>query len=101
MNWVRKDRAQHKKLAAIINKNKIDAVYTIGSLMKKLNEELVKSEIQTKHFSVRDQLKEFLKEEKFEDSVVLVKGSRGMKMEEFVKIIETGSLACFIFYSNI
>ncbi|MGE5859873.1 MAG: UDP-N-acetylmuramoyl-tripeptide--D-alanyl-D-alanine ligase [Ignavibacteria bacterium] len=83
--------AQHKKLAAIINKNKIDAVYTTGSLMKNLNEELVNSEIQTEHFSVRDQLKEFLKEKKFKDSVVLVKGSRGMKMEDFVKIIEPGS----------
>jgi UDP-N-acetylmuramoyl-tripeptide--D-alanyl-D-alanine ligase len=83
--------AQHKKLAAIINKNKIDAVYTTGSLMKNLNEELVKAEIQTEHFSARDQLKEFLKEKNFKNSVVLVKGSRGMKMEDFVKIIEPGA----------
>ncbi|MGE5848420.1 MAG: UDP-N-acetylmuramoyl-tripeptide--D-alanyl-D-alanine ligase, partial [Ignavibacteria bacterium] len=82
---------QHKKLAAIIIKNKIDVVYTTGSLMKNLNEELVKSGIQTQHFTARDQLKEFLKEKKFKDSVVLVKGSRGMKMEDFVKIIEPGA----------
>ncbi|HVO75476.1 MAG TPA: UDP-N-acetylmuramoyl-tripeptide--D-alanyl-D-alanine ligase [Ignavibacteriaceae bacterium] len=82
--------AQHKKLAAVINKNKIDAVFTIGPLMKNLNEGLNKVKIETEHFTEREQFKKFLKEKRFDDSVVLVKGSRGMKMEEFVGIIEAG-----------
>jgi UDP-N-acetylmuramoyl-tripeptide--D-alanyl-D-alanine ligase len=81
---------EHKKLASLIYRNKIYAVYTTGSLMKNLNQELVNLKIETKHFEDRDQLKQHLKENLFQDSVVLVKGSRGMKMEEFIKIIEPG-----------
>jgi len=82
--------AEHKKLAKLIKRNKIDIVYTTGLLMKNLDQELIELKIESKHFDDRDQLKEFLMENRFSDSVVLVKGSRLMKMEEFVKIIEPG-----------
>ncbi|MHB1686571.1 MAG: UDP-N-acetylmuramoyl-tripeptide--D-alanyl-D-alanine ligase [Ignavibacteriaceae bacterium] len=78
----------HKSLAEFIIKNKIDAVYTIGSLMKNLNQSLQKRKIETKHFNDRQTLKKFLSKKDFSYSIILVKGSRGMKMEEFVQTIE-------------
>lgn len=78
----------HAGLISEIKKNKISEVYLIGRLMKKLEEQLAKTKIISKHFSNRKKLELFLEQLKIEDAVVLVKGSRGMKMEEFVKVLE-------------
>ena len=78
----------HKNLAPVIKKNKIDEVYTIGKMMKVLNKELQGSGIEKKYFSSRDSLSDFISMTDFSDSVILVKGSRGMKMEEFVQKIK-------------
>jgi UDP-N-acetylmuramoyl-tripeptide--D-alanyl-D-alanine ligase len=55
--------------------------------MKYLNELLKNSEIEAIHFKSRNVLKSFLNKSNFADTVILVKGSRGMKMEEFVQVI--------------
>lgn len=81
--------AEHKKLAKLIIKNKISAVYATGALMKNLYEELLNTGNEPKYFESREMLSEFLKIIEYKDSVVLVKGSRGMKMEEFVRVIES------------
>jgi UDP-N-acetylmuramoyl-tripeptide--D-alanyl-D-alanine ligase len=78
----------HRKLAAGLKKNKFDEVYLVGSLMKNLYDALRQKNISSKYFSSRKRLANFLTGNDFTDSVILVKGSRGMKMEEFVKIIE-------------
>jgi UDP-N-acetylmuramoyl-tripeptide--D-alanyl-D-alanine ligase len=78
----------HRKLYPVIKKNKIDSIFTIGRRMKHLNELLEKSKLDIKHFNSRNVLKSFLKNRNFTDSVILIKGSRGMRMEEFVKVIE-------------
>lgn len=83
-----KEIIYHKKLIIPIKKNKINAVYTIGRLMKHLSEELSKTNIENKHFGSRKNLENFLNKINLSGSVVLVKGSRGMKMEDFVQIIE-------------
>lgn len=77
----------HASLAAYIKKNKISEVYTIGKLMKNLDEKLEKTKITHKHFSNRKALGSFIEKLDLENTVVLVKGSRGMKMEEFVEVI--------------
>lgn len=77
----------HRELAASIKKSRIKEVYTIGKLMKNLHNELLNGKITTKHFSNRNQLGKFLLEYNQADTVFLVKGSRGMKMEEFVSIL--------------
>ncbi|HSP88390.1 MAG TPA: UDP-N-acetylmuramoyl-tripeptide--D-alanyl-D-alanine ligase [Ignavibacteriaceae bacterium] len=82
----------HKNLARIIKKNKIDEVYTIGNLMEVLNQELKKSQIINQHFLNRDSLKNFIREKDLTNSVILVKGSRGMKMEEFVQQLKEKNL---------
>ena len=78
----------HKNMAAVIKKNKIDVVFLLGSRMKYLTAELKKIKINSSHFENRDELKSVINKTDFKDSVVLVKGSRGMKMEEFVNVIE-------------
>jgi UDP-N-acetylmuramoyl-tripeptide--D-alanyl-D-alanine ligase len=78
----------HKNLAIQLKRNKINEVYMVGSLMKNLNEELEGIKIVNKYFKKRKALIEYLTKHNFDNSVVLVKGSRGMKMEEFSKILE-------------
>lgn len=78
----------HSALLPDLKKNKVDEVYTIGKLMKNLNESLAKTKIAGRHFANRGSLISFLEKLDVSGSVVLVKGSRGMKMEEFVKTFE-------------
>jgi UDP-N-acetylmuramoyl-tripeptide--D-alanyl-D-alanine ligase len=78
----------HRKLAPVIKQNKIDRIFLLGSLMNNLQIELKRSSIVSKHFFSRKYLQKSLLNQDYENSVILVKGSRGMKMEEFAKIIE-------------
>jgi len=78
----------HKNLAAVIKRNKIGQVYVIGKMMKFLNTGLKKSGIECKHFPDRESLSGFISTKDFSDSVILVKGSRGMQMEYFVQKIK-------------
>jgi UDP-N-acetylmuramoyl-tripeptide--D-alanyl-D-alanine ligase len=83
------DAAEHHwKLSKILIKHKVDEVYTIGVLMKNLFNEINMKKIKSRHFVDRQTLKNFLTEHDFRNSVILVKGSRGMKMEEFVEVLE-------------
>ena len=77
----------HKKLAVCIVKNKISELYTIGKRMKYLSNEIENPKVIKRHFKNRENLKSFLKKLELANSIILVKGSRGMKMEEFIKVI--------------
>ena len=77
----------HKKLVSDLVKIKNLTVYTIGKETKKIFEGL-KKRIEKKHFSRRTQLIKHLSEIELYDTVILVKGSRGMKMEEFVEVLK-------------
>jgi UDP-N-acetylmuramoyl-tripeptide--D-alanyl-D-alanine ligase len=81
----------HKALAPIIRKAKIDEVYTIGKRMGYLHEVLRGEKFKSKHFKKRSSLLGFIQEYDFSDSVILVKGSHGMKMEEFVNTLAAKS----------
>lgn len=79
----------HIDLAKNLKRSKIDEVYTIGTLMKNLNEALKPVEtIKKRHFAGRSALKNYLSQKDFSNSVILVKGSHGMNMNEFVNIIK-------------
>lgn len=79
--------AMHKNLAKGVNSSNLDEVYLIGKLSKKLLNEIKNVNIK-KHFSNRDKLIKYLGELEITDSVILFKGSRGMKMEEYLAAIE-------------
>ena len=82
-------KAKHLDLANFINKMKVDEVYSIGKMMKLMNQKLNGKTKVHQHFSDRESLKKHLQKFDTKNSVVLVKGSRGMKMEEFVSVLET------------
>jgi UDP-N-acetylmuramoyl-tripeptide--D-alanyl-D-alanine ligase len=84
----RKSVTLHKGLAKLFRPNGNLVVLTIGNMMKYLHKELRLNNIKSIHFHLREALSLYLKYEEIEDSVILVKGSRGMKMEEFVNILE-------------
>ena len=83
----------HQGLKDAIINSRIDEVYTIGFRMKYLHERLDRTKLIAKHFTKRDALKSHIKNLNFNDSVILVKGSRGMKMEEFVLEIKNKSMS--------
>jgi UDP-N-acetylmuramyl pentapeptide synthase len=61
--------------------------------MKFLQEKLDGTNLITKHFTKRNLLMKFIKNLGFDESVILVKGSRGMRMEEFVSEIKNKSVS--------
>ncbi len=82
---------KHRELSALILKNKIDEVYMIGKLMKKLNDELAGKKIKTGFNLKRSAFISRIEKNNFSNAVILVKGSRGMKMEEFRDVIIKGA----------
>ncbi|KAF0152692.1 MAG: UDP-N-acetylmuramyl pentapeptide synthase [Ignavibacteria bacterium] len=78
----------HKELEKIFKPSKNLVVLTVGSIMQHLVKELRKKKIRSIHFFLREALSLYLQYEEIENSVILVKGSRGMKMEEFVNILD-------------
>ncbi|MCU0343676.1 MAG: UDP-N-acetylmuramoyl-tripeptide--D-alanyl-D-alanine ligase [Ignavibacterium sp.] len=85
----KESRSKHLGLANFINKTKVDEVYSIGKMMKFMNQKLNGKTKVHKHFSNRESLKKYLQALDINNSAVLIKGSRGMKMEEFVSILES------------
>ncbi|MCW8803977.1 MAG: UDP-N-acetylmuramoyl-tripeptide--D-alanyl-D-alanine ligase, partial [Ignavibacteriaceae bacterium] len=82
----------HQGLMDVIVKSGINEVFTIGSKMKYLHQKLDQKNLSAKHFTKRIFLKSQIKNLSFDDSVILVKGSRGMRMEEFVSEIKNKSI---------
>jgi len=81
-------KKEHELLTASIKKNKINDVYLLGKGMKFLSKKLQDEKIICKHFASREKLEQFLEGHPFQNAVVIVKGSRGMKMEDFVHQLE-------------
>jgi len=77
----------HRSLSSIIIKSGIDELYTIGTGMKALHEKLMNNKLITKHFRTRKSLQKFINNYNPQNTVILVKGSRGMRMEEFANVI--------------
>jgi len=78
----------HKSIAKYFNRNKIDVVLSIGKSTKETYSKLNSNVKFKKHFVTRKAMKDFLNKMNIDNSVILIKGSRGMKMEEFVEILE-------------
>ena len=77
----------HTALAAPLMKIDNVRVFTYGEMMYHLFKELKKYYVPVWHFTDRAAMIENIKDTDLSHSVILVKGSRGMKMEEFVNII--------------
>ena len=80
----------HKELAKLVSIVKPAKVFLIGSHMKYLASELENKKIDCRYFANRKMIIKLLDTFDFNESIVLVKGSRGMKMEEMVEAIKMG-----------
>ncbi|MCB9247163.1 MAG: UDP-N-acetylmuramoyl-tripeptide--D-alanyl-D-alanine ligase [Ignavibacteriales bacterium] len=78
----------HEQLASSIVKAKINLILTIGKNTTHLSNKINSSKISKHHFSNRQKMNDFIRNMAVKDSVIVVKGSRGMKMEEFVEILK-------------
>ncbi|WP_371809563.1 UDP-N-acetylmuramoyl-tripeptide--D-alanyl-D-alanine ligase [Halobacillus sp. Marseille-Q1614] len=76
----------HAGVASAITED-IDAVYTIGEHAAKISEAVQKSQpgIQSRHFTDKQSLSAQVQSDLTPDTVVLIKASRGMKLEELIK----------------
>jgi len=81
---------RHTELAKLKAFRQITQTFTIGKNMQNLHAALVKKGFDAKHFSSPAKLVAILTKFDFQDAVVLVKGSRGMKMETYIPAIISG-----------
>ncbi len=82
-------RKLHESLADFVITQNIHEVLTTGKMMKFFSARLKSQGALAEHFETKELLKKYLKKINLFNSVVLVKGSRGMKMEEIISVIES------------
>lgn len=85
----KQSKVKHLEVADYLSTLQIDEVFTIGKMMNLLDKKLNAKMKSHKHFDNRNALKNHLNNISLKDTVILVKGSRGMKMEEFVSVIQS------------
>jgi UDP-N-acetylmuramoyl-tripeptide--D-alanyl-D-alanine ligase len=85
-----KEEAYHRGLAPKLLSTGVDSIFLYGERMRWLFDELKKNSVkaQVGHFLSHSELAEVLSREAHVGDALLIKGSRGMKMEEVWKIVE-------------
>lgn len=82
------EKKYHKELGLFINNLKLHEVYTVGKLSENIYSSLNHNVKVKKHFDKKKNLVKTLMKNDLKDSVILIKGSRGMKMEEVYSALE-------------
>lgn len=77
----------HRELADALVRASVDAVFLFGPRMKWLADSLAKTSIPTRHFDTHEALAQAAGETLTANDCLLVKGSRGMKMETVLKFL--------------
>lgn len=84
-----KEKSGHREVGAFAAKSGIDALYTVGEASRETADAAIDakpgSEMEVKHFDSKSELIGNLGSLIKEGDIVLVKGSRGMKLEEVVE----------------
>lgn len=85
----KQSKALHESLADYVKTQNIHEIYSTGKMMKYFSNSLKNSGVLIEHFESRELLKRRLKKINLHGSIILIKGSRGMKMEEFISVLES------------
>ena len=83
-----KAQAIHEEIGCYARQKSVDRFYAVGELCKLTINSFGEN---GKHFRNKMELIEQLKQELNADSIVLIKGSRGMRMEEVVQQLRFGA----------
>lgn len=83
-----KSRERHESLARRLQTARVKHAFLIGTNMRHLFNALKGSKITAEHFKTKEDLINSLSNYDFRNSLVLVKGSRGMEMETIVKFLK-------------
>lgn len=78
----------HKKIGQFINQLNIDEVYTVGKFSELIYKAIDGKITFKNHYKEKRNLIKRLNDTSFNKSVVLIKGSRGMKMEDVYSFLE-------------
>ena len=81
--------AMHEELAKPLMKAKPERVLLIGKNTKHLSKTI--AGVETKHFTSREKLYDTLRDIDKTSTVFLFKGSRGMRMEQFIEAVTEGN----------
>lgn len=79
---------EHEKLSFLLNDSNIQNVLLIGNDMKYLFDKMDKIKFNVKYFDNREEMVKYCENMDIDESIILVKGSRGMKMEDFANIFK-------------
>ncbi|RTR34013.1 UDP-N-acetylmuramoyl-tripeptide--D-alanyl-D-alanine ligase [Robertmurraya yapensis] len=84
-----KEEDYHKEIGQIIDPDRIDYLITYGPLSKHTANEAKKTfgKERVKHFTDKKEIVELIKDITMENDIILVKGSRGMALEEIVNLL--------------
>ncbi len=78
----------HKSLFPDILKSSISEFYSVGKFMNSLAWELINNGFKATHFRQRKGMMQRVESIELKNVAILIKGSRGMKMDEFVNVIK-------------
>jgi UDP-N-acetylmuramoyl-tripeptide--D-alanyl-D-alanine ligase len=79
---------KHKEIGNIINTIEINSVLTIGNHSKYINAVVDGYQKEKHHFNSKEDLKKYLDSLDLSKTILLIKGSRGMKLEEITHYLE-------------
>lgn len=78
----------HQELGEFINELKVDEVFTVGKLSANIHKSLNGRVPVKHHFKQKDDLIRMINKKSVDKTVILIKGSRGMKMEDIYSALE-------------
>lgn len=75
--------AEHKNIIELLKTSKVSEVYTAGPCFYKASD----GTPEIRKFSTTEELKAYLQNHPIQDSTILIKGSRGMKLENLIELL--------------